>query len=826
MKTKSIGRKRSAFIRGMIATTSAMAILVAGPSIKVANAQDKTVRIPSAVVVTLSIPPQSLNSAILAFADKTGVQVFFDTARVQGLRSGGARGQLTAEQALTQILAGTGMSYRFTGPNSATINAGSSTAPTSDQGATDLKPITVRGAGATSDPNTDLPNPSTAIGSKTPLAQRDIPQTVSVVTQQKIQQQNVQTLDEALKRAPGITVLQSDASRFQYYARGFPISSVQVDGLPTSTNPNLSQTSSTGAPNLAMYDRIELLDGPAGLYNGLGGPGGVVNLVRKRAPYAFSASTELGIGSGGDRRAMFDVGGPINPDGTVRARIVGDLSNGDLVQDGTWKKDRSVYGTIEADLTPDTLLRLGASYSRRTQHATWSGNPIYTDNTVVGDRSHYFGADWNREVYDTTDVFASIEHTFDNDWKLQASGDYSYLKNSITQSDIYTLVDPATDLATIGSDRKDGSESNKSFDVFTSGPVDLLGRTHQLTVGANYSRMDERQTSYYGAGGDDFNSEIVNVFDFNYAKPVWLGLPSDTDENRTHTSQVGIYGNARLSITDPLSVILGGRVTWWHSTFEPDAVYNYDNYSATADSYNAKFSPYAGAVYKLNETYSLYGSYSSIFQPQTLRTSTNAVIAPIEGDQFEAGIKGEFFDGGLTASAALFQITQKNRGVLDPRFPLDYFYVAQGRARTRGIDLRVSGEAAPGFTIYGGYTYNNSKYLDVDSYDTLASTFSQIAPTHLFKIWGNYQLPGRFEKWEVGTGVNVTSELYAQTDTGRITQPGYITVDARLAYNVNDKMTVALNGTNIFDRKYYQPGSQAVVWGEPAKVMLTVRAKY
>ncbi|WP_412066290.1 TonB-dependent siderophore receptor [Rhizobium sp. SYY.PMSO] len=826
MKTNYRGS--SPLTRGMIATSSLLALLVSWPG-GIAQAQQKTMRVSQApALLTLNIPAQSLNSAILAFADKAGVQVFYDTARVQGLRSGGARGQFTPEQGLARILTGTGMSYRFTGANSATISAGSpAEANTLEQGgATELKPITVRATSTTSDSFTDMPNPSTVIGSKTPLTQREIPQTISVVTQQKIQQQNVQTLNEALQRAPGVTVLQSDSSRYQYYARGFPIGSIQVDGLPTSTNPNLSQTSSTGAPNLAMYDRVEILDGPAGLYNGFGSPGGVVNLVRKRAPYQFSASTELSVGSSGERKALFDVGGPINPEGTVRGRIVGDVLNGDLVQDGTWKKDRAIFGTIEADLTPQTLLRLGASYSRRTDHDTWVGSPIYSNNTPVGDRSHYFGSDWNKDIYETTDVFASLEHTFDNDWKLQFTGDYSYLKNSILQTDIYTLVDPATDLATIGSGKKDGSESNKSFDVFASGPVELLGRNHQFTIGANYSRMDEHQTTYYGAGGDDFNSQVIDVFDFNYAKPVWLGLPTDTDENRTKTSQFGIYGNTRLSITDPLTVILGGRVTWWRSDFEPDAVYNYDNYDATHDRYDGKFTPYAGVVYKLNETYSAYGSYSSIFQPQTERSSNNAVIDPIEGQQYEVGVKGEYFGGDLVASAALFQINQKNRAVLDPNFPFDAFYVAQGKARTRGIDLRLSGQIADGLTIFGGYTYNNSKYLDADSTDDFGSNFSQIAPTHLFKIWTNYRLPDRLNKWEVGAGLNVTSELYAETRTGRLTQPGYITVDARIAYNVSDKVSIALNGTNIFDRQYFQPASHSVKWGDPAKVMLTLRAKY
>ncbi|NEI72441.1 TonB-dependent siderophore receptor [Rhizobium lusitanum] len=769
---------------------------------------------------------QGMNDIVRA----SGINVVFTETSAASNIGRPVRGSMSTAQAIATLLAGSGLQYSFTNSNTVTILGATQVgngATTTD--ATTLAPIVVQGNRAsseTSDPYASQPNPSTEIGSKEPLTQREIPQTLSTVTQKQIREQSAQSLNEVLEKTPGVTVLQSDSSRYQYYARGFPISNIQVDGLPISTNPNLSQTSSTGAPNLAMFDRVEVLDGPAGLYNGFGSPGGAINLVRKRAQYEFSASTELGIGSEGGRHGVFDVGGPLNPDGTVRARFVGDFSNEDLTQATTWKKDRSFYGTIEADLTPDTLLRLGASYGKRTEHTTWVGSPLYTDLTPVGNRSDYFGSDWNRDSYEATDVYASIEHKFDNDWKIKFSSDYSYLKNSITQTDIYTLVDPTTNLATIGSNRKDGSESNKSLDLYATGPYSLLGRTHQLTIGANYARMDEHQTTYYGAGGDDFNSQVIDVFNFIYAKPVWLGLPTDTDEGTTDTTQYGIYGNTRISLTDSLTAILGGRVTWWNSDFGPDAVYNYDGYTSTSDRYNGRFTPYAGLVYKLNDTYSLYGSYSTVFQPQSDRDSSNQVIAPIEGDQFEAGVKGEFFGGDLIASAAVFQITQKNRAVLDPSFPLDAFYLAQGKARTRGIDLRVSGEVADGLTVTAGYTYNNSKYLDEDSSDSIASNFSQIAPTHLFKIWGNYRLPGQFDKWEVGAGLSATSELYYERPTGKITQPGYVTIDARVAYNFNDKVSLNLNGTNIFDRQYFQPANHSVEWGEPAKVMLTLRAKY
>ncbi len=695
-------------------------------------------------------------------------------------------------------------------------------APVSAQGA----PRTAQGGSGTSDPYAGMVNPPTTVGSKTPLAQREIPQTLGVMTQAQIQQQNIQTLDQALQYTPGVTVLQSDSDRYQFYARGFPISSLQIDGLPVVMNPNLSQTSSTGAPNLTAFDRIEVLDGPAGLYNGFGSAGGAINLVRKRAPYELAASAEARLGTFDTRGALIDIGGPLNAERTVRARFVADLQNQDLTQHTTWRRDQSFFGTVEADLTPDTLARFGASHSERTQHSVWQGSPVYMGNIVVPSRSTYFGADWNRGAYDATDVYASVEHKFDNGWLLKGAGDYTCYKSQIIQSDIYTFVNPANNLATIGSNNKQGYESNKSFDVFASGPFQLLGREHQLTLGVNYTSMNEWQRTKYGPDGDDFNSRIVNVYNIFYPYPVWLGLPTDTDANKTNTSQVGLYGNTRLRITDDLTAIVGGRVSWWKSDFIPDAVYNYDNYAPTHDTYNAKVTPYGGLVYKLNDTYSVYGSYSTIFQPQTLYDAAGKLIPPLEGIQYEAGIKGEYLDGKLNTSLALFQVTQKNRAALDPNYPLDSFYIAQGKARTRGVDVRVSGQLAEGWTLNAGYTYNDSKYLDKDSFDTQSSAFSQIAPMHIFKLWTNYRLPGPYDRWQVGAGINATSSLYYENTYGRLTQKGYFTADARVSYAFTEKVSLNLNVTNIFDKEYFAPLRRSVFWGDPRRVTLTLRGSF
>ncbi|AYD03593.1 TonB-dependent receptor [Neorhizobium sp. NCHU2750] len=828
---KLTGRRRK--LAGMLAST---AILVLTANTSFAQQDSKSARIASASPTTYSfaIAAKPLSAAIADVGAMSGWRIAYAFALPAGARSQSVSGTMTAPEAISRILAGTGLSYRISGAQSIVLVDPKQPASGEDAdgaGATSLKPIVLHAESPyPSDPYAGIDNPPTSVGSKTPLAFKELPQTADVVTQKQLKEQNAKTLDEALKMAPGVTVFQSDADRVQYYSRGFPISSMEIDGVPVVMNPNMSGTASTNAPNLAMYDRVEVLDGPAGLYSGFGNPGGTLNLVRKRAPDHFQASAEA---TGGTRDMLFgtaDIGGPINPEGTVRGRFVASGGTQDLNMDGRWRHDQSYYGTLEADLTPDTLARLGVSYSRRDTNEGWANKtPVYSDGTPVAGPSSYFGTSWNHDSYKSTDVFASVEHTFENDWKLSLNADYGHNDGSIYSGQFFTAIDPTTDTGIFGTTNKQMVENNVSFDANVSGDYDFLGRQSQATFGVNYNHMNNKTTTYYGSGttsAEQFNWETVNVFDFYYPQQTFLKTPADTTASTTVSSQTGLYANTRVKLLDPLTFVVGGRLSWYKYEVTPDATYNSVNAAASEGSYDRKFTPYAALIYDIDKTYSVYTSYTSIFQPQYYQEKSGDLVKPIEGNQYEVGLKGTYLDGKVNTSIALFRIDQSNRSMLDPSDASSTYYIGTGKARTQGIDLRVSGEIADGWTLQAGYTYNNSKYLDTTSLDSTASGFTQIAPRHLFKLWTNYQLPGQLNQWEIGAGVNAVSELYYGSGTSKIVQKPYATADARIAYHFNDKTTLALNVSNLFDKVYYQPILNGVVYGDRRRAMLTLSAKF
>lgn len=793
---------------------------------QVANAQTSNFTI--AAKQTYRIGQQSVDGALAAFARTTGIQILNKGAVTQGKTSPGVNGTFTASEALSRLLAGTGLTPRFVNSNTVTVTSGATTdSVNAVPGAITLNTIEVQsGSGYPSDPYAGTINPPTTVGSKIPLSQREIPQTVSVITQQQIRERNIQSLDEAMRFTPGVTVLQSDADRVQYYSRGFPMTSMVIDGLPMVMNSDMSATASTNAPNLAMYERVEVLDGPAGLYGGFGSPGGVISLVRKRAPEKFTSSIDASVGTKNDYQGTIDIGGPLNADGSIRGRFVASGQTRDLDQESTWRRDQAYYGTIEADLTENTLLRVGGSYTRRDSNVGWANQiPLYTDFTLAGDRSSFYGAPWNHDRYTTTNLFASLEHRFDNDWKITAAGTYDYKTARVLSAEIFGNVDKETNEAEFGTTNTDYYERNQSYDLNATGKYELLGREHDLTFGANYTHLYNAGTTYYGTDSL-FNFQTGNINNINFPLPTWSGLPAYTSKGVTEETQYGLYGNTRYHISDALTAIGGVRLSWWDTKFEPDAVFNPFGYSSSNGRYNAKTTPYAGLIYDFNKTYSAYFSYASIFQPQTLRDISGQLLKPMEGEQYEVGLKGSYLDGRLQTSIALFQLTQSNRAIAtDATFQ---FYEAAGRARSRGVDIRISGEIRPDWTIMAGYTYTNSEYLDKDSIDGSASAFSQIAPEHLFKAWTNYQLPGQFERWQVGAGINATSSLYGGSGNEKITQKAFFTADARASYKFNDNVSLNLNATNIFDKKYFTPLTtyQGVVFGQGRRVSLSLNSKF
>lgn len=262
----------------------------------------------------------------------------------------------------------------------------------------------------------------TAAATRLPLSLKETPQAVTVVTRQRMDDQQLNSVQNVLENTAGVASYQSDTERTSFYSRGFLINNVQYDGIPTVVG-NIVNGSGIGSVDTAFYDRVEVVRGGSGLLTGTGNPSAAINLVRKRPTRDFSAAASLGAGSWDTYRGMGDISTPLTEDGRIRARLVGTYQDGHSYLDGYKPERKSFYGIIEADLTPDTTVSLGYDYQDITpKGATWGGLPLwFSDGTQAEySRSKTYAQDWSHWDNTLKTAFAGIEHRFDNGWKLRA----------------------------------------------------------------------------------------------------------------------------------------------------------------------------------------------------------------------------------------------------------------------------------------------------------------------------------------------------------------------------------------------------------------------
>lgn len=342
----------------------------------------------------------------------------------------------------------------------------------------------------------------------------------------------------------------------------------------------------------------------------------------------------------------------MNDSGSVRGRFVGAYQDRNSFVDAYGNTRQLSYGITEYDLDPATTLTLGAWYNREDNPgADWNGLPTHPDGSFFDfSRSTRTAPDWTYWNKKNRSAFAEVEHRFDNDWKLRLNTTWLRGDMDMLGGSVYTDEHNAYHL-NIG--RYTYQHTQKSFDTYASGPFSLLGATHELVVGASW-RRDETND---GPGGPGIGSDVI--IDPQHFEPGAYPKPAiDNNWSRSgHEEQSSAYATVRFNLREDLRLILGSRLDWYeYEQLTHSGEYSFgDDYKATRE-----FTPYAGVIYDLNDTYSVYASWTRIFKPQAAQSASGSLLDPVTGTNYEAGIKGEYFGGALNASAALFQLVQEN----------------------------------------------------------------------------------------------------------------------------------------------------------------------
>lgn len=770
-----------------------------------------------AAVKQFAIPAGPLAGALDRFGRTAGVNLAYDPSLVSGVATQGVTGSHSVETALSTLLQGTGLeAMAQAGGGYSLRKAAVAETASATSGNSALPAITVTDqadAGSTTEGSGSYAARKVNIF-KGVTSLREIPQSVSVLTRQQIDDQGLVAVEDAINKLTGTRV-----SDFQHsesvYVRGYTISK-QVDGAPMQD--------SGVAVDMALYDRIELLRGPSGLLTGTGNPGGVMNFVLKKpqADYAFNAVATAG--SWGNKRAEIDVTGALNKEGTLRGRavVVGQDKDGY----GSYANERRqlAYGALEYDFSPATTLGLSYFHSRYQYYGTY-GLP-WLSTGQVAPRGSYVGPD---RLTTQTDSRATVDltHRFDNGWTAHAV--YSHAEQNLDGYSGYTAsaVDATTGLANYYIGYRDNNSTWDGADAYVTGPIRAFGRDHVVTLGYSYARYlgDTGQNSVAGTSGDVLNNHNYDTLIAN------ANLTNITSRSQTLTTQSGAYASSRIKLADPLTLVLGARWTTYSSKTRTVAATTTD-WTRSAAQANRRFSPYGGLVWDASKNLTFYGSYADIFVPQTQLDYQGNTLDPRVGWQGEVGAKTSWFDGALNATLAFYRIRDTNRSMVDSDHTgcggstTGTCYRAAGLVQSQGWEFEVTGKPSPRWDIATGYTYNQAKYLRDTNAANVGTLFAR--PVHMFKLWSQYR-PGGEEgvasPWTLGAGMYAQSEI----TSGTLRQGTYALFNARVAYRINKNWEASLNLNNLTDRTYLRTAGYAGYYnsyGDPRNAQFTVRARF
>ncbi|WP_236844552.1 TonB-dependent receptor [Bordetella sp. 15P40C-2] len=780
----------------------------------------------SAAARTYNIAAGPLLPALQQFAAQAGIALTFNADALKGETSPGVQGSYSVDAGLRQVLATSNWQARRSA-NGAYVLEAKPVASTASS--VTLAPVTVTASGMTRTENSGTYGGRGTSVFKGDMSVRETPQPVTIISRQFIDDREMPDLTDVMQNTPGVTVGYTDSERVNYYSRGFQIDSLQIDGL------NVYQAGSTFIqPDTAVLDRVEILRGAAGILRGAGNPSATVNLVRKRPTADFQASARLTTGSWDRYRAEADISSPLNEAGTVRGRLVAVMDNKDFFQEAREEKRRVFYGVLEADVTDNTTLTASFQHTELKATGAWGGLPRDFDGgSLHFSRDTYLGTDWNHWNRYNQQAMLELEHRFDNEWKVKASAAntrFRYMDGGFKQSYISRssrtnpyLFDVSTSIY------PDSASDQNAFALVADGPFSAFGREHYLTVGleSNYNRTTG-SSGYY-------NVDVVRNIDIRnwdpyttYPEPSNNSAGTYYEATNNITKQQAAYAIGRFSLADPLTFLLGGRATWWDYKVPGNSASNY--------SVDNEITPYVGLIYDLNDTWSLYSSYSKIFVPQNAYSASGALLDPIRGEDYEAGLKGEFFQGRLNFSASVFRINNTGRAMDDssgpfpclPNYPNGYCKVAGGKTRSQGWELELTGEITPNWHIMAGYTNTQTKYIRDASDANVGQPIRTLDPRQLFRLFTTYRLPGEWRGLTIGGGVQAQSSTYASSRGIEARQGGHAIYNLMASYDFNENLRLQLNVNNVFDKKYYRQVDATGIsnyYGDPRNFMLTLSAR-
>ena len=657
------------------------------------------------------------------------------------------------------------------------------------QTVTELAPSVIQSTRDAADGSGSYTVSEGSTASKTSTQNRDEAQTVNTVTAQTLDDYQVKDLNDAMRFVSGVTQTNTlGGTKDAVIKRGFGSNddnSILRDGVRSAIGRNLGATT----------DHVEVLKGPASLMYGALEPGGLINVISKQPQFTQSTTlTGSGFSEGGGTFGL-DTTGPLG-DTNLAYRLVAERTHEDY-----WRN----YGVDEHTLIAPSLAWVG-------DRASFSLAYTYNDYASPFDRGTVFvnghPADisyrdrlderWAKTVGISQSTTAKFEYQLNDAWKSRLTYGWTEDRYSLSIAQPSTLRgDTLRRIANGG--HYDYESRYTALDFI--GDQQLFGQRHEIVVGVDNESLDKyRGKTYRNASSTAGNLDIQNPAYGNLAEPATVSAAQSNAENNLVTTSAYFKDNWHLN--DRWILVFGGRQEHWDQYSDQGLG---SSYAPGADSNGDKFLPFGGVVYQPADNVALYANYSRSFVPNDADDAGNS-FKPTEGRSYEVGIKYSPVQA-LNVNLAMYDIVKKNlvNSVLQANG--DSIDEAVGKARSRGVELDVTGEIARNWSIIGTYAYDHTEVLKNAESPEQEGNRLPNAPMHTASLYLSHQLglPAETGKWHVGAGARYVGERPGD-DANSFWLDSYTTADAFVRWDLpthDYKTSLQLNIDNLFNKEYY-----------------------
>jgi len=724
-----------------------------------------------------------LTQALAAFEATTGVHVVVvDQIDAHTLRSPGAIGTFTPADALGRLTEGTGLTVKPT-PHGFELHIAAATLRMSvDETASTYRPI------------------DSAAATKTVTPLRDIPQTVNVIPIELLRDQRAQSVADAVRNVPGVTVAQGEGNRDQLVIRGISTASdFFVNGV---------RDDQERFRDLYNVESMDVVQGPAAVLFGRGGAGGVVNLVTIRPTRGAPSEAALELGALGHKRGTVRFTLPVGASGAFRMASMGEDSGG--FRDGFYLHRYGFNPMFGVTLGSRASLTVGAEHLDDRRLAD-RGIPSQNGRPVDVPVSQLFGSRDQNEAHSGVDsVRASLDYRLGPNLVLRnnfSSGAYDKSYQNVYPGSAVNGAGTLS-LSAYNHDINRVNTFNQTDLVYSHR---LLRADHVVLAGveAGHQYQDERRHQA---------AAIPNVPVTDSERDANFAAAPVTVDRHADATVLAAYVQDQIAFTSRWKAVAGARIDRFSARVD-DHLPGASDLSRT----DVNVSPRAGVIYQPTKPVSLYACYSYTFLPsaQTLGLARNtAEVEPENAKNYEAGAKFDLAGGRVLLTAAIFRLDRNNVKNTDPNDPTRL--VLTGQQRTNGLVVSGAGNLTTHWKITGGYAASSAR-VTRDTSSAPAGRQVGLVPTHQAALWSTYDITS---KWSAGGGVVAQSRVFTSF-TNQVTLPSFARADAAVYYRAV-RYRLAVNVDNLFDTGYYPTanGDNNISPGAPRQVQLTVRASF